>query len=65
MLSGMHELLHLADCTKHFGPMNVINCFPFEEVNRKILRIISGKDLIGDEFLYNLGILKYLTNYCI
>jgi hypothetical protein len=48
MLSGMHKLLHLADCTKIFGPMNVMSCFPFEEVNRKILRIISGNDLIGD-----------------
>jgi hypothetical protein len=64
MLSGMHELLHLADCTKIFGPMNVMSCFPFEEVNRKILRIISGKDLIGDEFLYNFSILQSLTNYC-
>ena len=64
MLSGMHELLHLTDCALHFGPMNLSNCFQFEEVNRKILRIIFGKDLVGDEFLNNFSILQGLSNFC-
>ena len=51
MVSGMHEILHLVDCTLEFGPLNCINSFQFEELNRKIIRLISGKDLIGDEFL--------------
>jgi hypothetical protein len=54
MLSGMHELLHLVDCTKRFGPLNLVNCFQFEELNRKIGNLIFGKDIIGDEFLLNL-----------
>ena len=64
MLSGMHELLHLADCSRKFGPLNLINCFQFEEVNRKIVRLIFGKDLIGDEFLYNFSILQALSSFC-
>ena len=51
MLSGVHELLHLVDCTKTFGPLNNINCFPFEELNRKLLGTIHGRDLIGEEFI--------------
>jgi hypothetical protein len=30
MLSGVHELLHLIDCTLDYGPLNNINCFQFE-----------------------------------
>jgi hypothetical protein len=51
LLSGFHELLHLVDCTKRFGPLNFINCFQFEELNRKLLGIINGKDLIGEELI--------------
>ncbi len=51
MLSGVHELLHLTDCTIEFGPLNSTNCFPHEENNRKILRITHGNDLIGEEII--------------
>ena len=51
MLSGFHELIHLVDCTLEFGPLNQVNCFPFEELNRKFERLIKGKDLIGEEFI--------------
>jgi hypothetical protein len=30
LLSGVHELLHLIDETIEYGPLNNINCFPFE-----------------------------------
>ena len=32
-LSGMHELLHIVQCKLDFGPLNVVNTFPFEENN--------------------------------
>jgi hypothetical protein len=51
LLSGTHELLHIVDCTRDFGPINVVNSFQFEENNRGILRFIHGTDLVGDEFL--------------
>jgi len=51
MLSGVHELLHLVECTKHFGPLNNINCFPFEQLNRKVIGTIHGRSLIGEEFI--------------
>ena len=51
MLSGVHQLLHLVECTKNFGPLNNINCFPFEELNRKVIGTIHGRALIGEEFI--------------
>jgi hypothetical protein len=47
MVSGFHELLHLVQCTRSFGPLNNVSCFQFEELNRKIKNMIKGKDLIG------------------
>lgn len=61
MLSGVHELQHLVDCTKEFGPLNLINCFPFEELNRKFMRFIHGKDLIGEEFIKVFSTAQTLT----
>lgn len=51
MLSGFHELVHLIECTEQFGPLNLVNCFQFEELNRKFMQLIHGKDLIGEEFI--------------
>ena len=50
-LSGLHELLHIVDCTFDFGPLNVINCFQFEELNRKLIIFLHGYDLIGEELI--------------
>lgn len=49
--SGMHELVHLADMTLDFGPLNITCLFQYEEINRKILRLVHGFDLIGEEFI--------------
>jgi hypothetical protein len=51
LLSGVHELLHLVECTEQFGHLNSVNCFVFEELNRKATSFIHGKDLIGEEFI--------------
>lgn len=62
MLSGVHELLHLVDCTKNFGPLNYINCFPFEELNRKVIGTIHGRDLMGEEFIKLFSLMQSLTS---
>ena len=51
MLSGVHELLHFVEGTLDYGPVNITNLFTYEELNRKIIRLIKGKDLIGEEFI--------------
>ena len=44
MLSGTHESLHLVDCTIAFGPLNLINLFQFEELNRILVSFLHGFD---------------------
>ena len=61
MLSGVHELLHLVECTKQFGPLNNINCFQFEELNRKVVNCIHGRDLIGEEFIKIFSIIQLMS----
>jgi hypothetical protein len=62
MLSGVHELLHLLECTKNFGPLNNINCFPFEELNRKVIGTIHGRSLIGEEFIKLFSLMQSQSN---
>jgi len=50
LLSCFHELIHLPECVLNFGHLNSVNCFPFEENNRKLTNMIKGRDLVGDEF---------------
>ena len=61
--SIMHEIIHLVKCTRDFGPLNSTNSFPFEEINRKILRLIHGRDLVGEEFIKHLTIYQALENF--
>ena len=62
MLSGVHELLHMVDETLAYGPLNNINCFQFEELNRKMLRFIHGFDLIGEEMIKVFSTAQYLSH---
>ena len=63
MLSGVHELLHLTEISKQFGPVNFTNCFVYEELNRKIMRMVNGKDLIGEEFIKILSTIQSLASF--
>ena len=63
MLSGVHELLHLVDCTLDFGPLNGINLFQFEEINRKLVRFIHGFDLIGEELIKLYSTAQHLITF--
>jgi hypothetical protein len=60
MTSASHELLHLVLCTETLGPLNELDCFPFEESNRKVTRFIKGQDLVGDEYFKLLNASKNL-----
>lgn len=63
MLSGMHEVLHLIDCTLDFGPLNNTNCFQFEELNRKLVSFIHGYDLIGEELIKIFSTAQILSSF--
>lgn len=61
--SGFHELLHFSDLTLSFGPLNITSLFQYEEMNRKILTLIHGKNLIGEEFIKVFTISQNLTRF--
>ena len=63
MVSGFHELLHLVNCTKQFGPFNSTNCFQFEELNRKVVQLIKGRSLIGEEFYKLFTVAQSLSTF--
>ena len=63
MVSGVHDLIHLVECTEKFGPLNITNCFQFEELNRAIVLLINGKDLIGEEYFKLFTIAKSLSYF--
>lgn len=63
MKSGVHKLLHLAKCTIDIGPLNTISCFPFEEMNRKLIRFIRGRDLMGEEFYKLFSVIQTLITF--
>jgi len=68
MKSGMHELLHLVECTKEIGPLVCFSCFPFEELNRKFLKFVNGRDLMGEEFfklfIVSQELQKFVSTHC-
>jgi hypothetical protein len=63
MLSGVHELLHLVDYTIQFGPLNSINLYQFEELNRVLISFSHGFDLIGEEILKIFSTSRIFLNY--
>ncbi|CAF0821714.1 unnamed protein product [Brachionus calyciflorus] len=61
--SGFHELIHYPDMVLNFGPINCSNCYPFEELNRKITSLIKGQNLVGQEFLKIFNIIHFLSGF--
>ena len=50
-------------CTVDFGPLNLINGFQFEEINRKCVGMIHGQDLVGEEFIKSFTTAQSLSVY--
>lgn len=63
--SGFHELVHFADLTRQFGPLNLTSMFQYEEINRKITSFINSYDLIGEEFIKIFSLAQNLNNLSI
>ncbi|XP_066583348.1 uncharacterized protein [Prorops nasuta] len=42
MTCNVHSLLHLPQCAIDFGPLWVTSCFPMEDINGKVKRLIHG-----------------------
>lgn len=44
MVNNVHQLLHLAECVRQFGPLWTTSCFPFEDLNGKLKRLVHGSN---------------------
>lgn len=43
MTANVHALLHLAETVIQSGPLYVLSCFPFEDLNGKMTRLVHSK----------------------
>ncbi|RMZ99785.1 hypothetical protein BpHYR1_017198 [Brachionus plicatilis] len=63
MKSSFHELLHLVDLTFQIGSLKSTCLFQYEELNRKITRLIKAQYLVADEFIKLYSISQSLQFY--
>lgn len=42
MTSNIHQLLHLSDCVRELGPIYIMSCFPYENLNGIFTNLIHG-----------------------
>lgn len=47
MSINFHLLMHLGQSVRHTGPTWVTSCFPFEDLNGKLLKFIHGTSHVG------------------
>ena len=43
---NMHQLIHMADSVRNWGPLWAISCFSFESMNHKLNKMISGTQYV-------------------
>jgi hypothetical protein len=60
MSHNLHMLLHLERCVRFLGPLWIISCFKFEDINGRLSNIIHGTRHIGLQIHNNLSIITQL-----
>lgn len=58
MSSNVHQLLHLAENVRQFGPLRTTSCFPFEDLNGKLKKLVHGSK--AAQLQICTGLSKYL-----
>lgn len=46
---NVHQILHLPNCVRRLGPLWVYSCFPYEDINGKILKLVHGTTHIDSQ----------------
>lgn len=57
---NVHQLLHLAECTRRWGPLWANSAFVFESTNGYIASLVHGTKNLGAEIVKNLNIVTGL-----
>ncbi|XP_034245545.1 uncharacterized protein LOC117647758 [Thrips palmi] len=60
MSHNVHMLRHLSATVQHLGPLWIISCFKFEDMNGRIARLIHGTRHAGIQVCSNLSIINRL-----
>ncbi|XP_053407190.1 uncharacterized protein LOC128559474 [Mercenaria mercenaria] len=60
MTLNMHQLLHLVDDVRQLGPLFTHSCFPFEDKNGVLLKMIRGTQNIDTQIITGVSFLQKL-----
>ena len=58
MTLNIHNLLHLSDQVRNLGPLYTHSCFPFENKNGLILKMIKGTQNIDDQIVTGVSFIQ-------
>lgn len=60
MTLNIHQLVHLVDCVKELGPLYTHSCFPFEDKNGFVLKLIRGTQNIDSQIITGISFIQKL-----
>ncbi|KAK3085913.1 hypothetical protein FSP39_010520, partial [Pinctada imbricata] len=58
MTLNMHQLVHLADGVRCLGPLYTHSCFPFEDKNGIVLKMIRGTQNIDNQIITGISFIQ-------
>ena len=58
MFYNVHQLLHLAQSVRDLGPLWAQSCFPFEDKNRFLLKLIHGTQRVEWQILSAISLVQ-------
>ena len=68
MTLNLHLLLHLPNNVKDLGPMWCYSCFPFEDANGYLLKLVKGTQSVESQIIDSMAVihgLPYLEKQCV
>ena len=60
MTLNIHQLVHFVDCVRQLGPLYTHSCFPFEDKNGFVLKLIRGTQNIDNQILTGVSFVQKL-----
>ncbi len=48
---NVHQLLHLPECVRDLGPLWAFSCFPFEDINGKLMKMFHGTQHVDKQIV--------------
>ena len=61
MSNNLHQLLHLAEAVRQFGPLWTVSCFPMEDLNGRLKSMVHGSNSAQLQICSTLAMFLHLT----